>query len=72
MVITASEFKKNLGKYIDLAEVEDIYITKNGKQRIKISSAKNRPLAFIDSVFSNVELSDTEIEDLKWDRLKNV
>lgn len=35
MTITASELKNNLGKYIELAETEDIYVTKNGQQRKK-------------------------------------
>ena len=31
MSITATELKINLGKYLMLAETEDIYITRNGK-----------------------------------------
>ena len=30
MSITATELKANLGKYLQMAETEDIYITKNG------------------------------------------
>ena len=72
MTITASELKNNLGKYLDLAQTEDIYITKNGKQIIKIVSTKTRPLAFIDGVFKDVNISDEEIKDMKWERLRNV
>ena len=72
MTISASELKNNLGKYIDLAETEDIYVTKNGQQRIKISSAKERPLSFIDGIFKDIEISDDDIKELKWERLKNV
>ena len=31
MTITATEFKNNLGKYLDLASTEEIFISKNGK-----------------------------------------
>ena len=31
MSITATELKKNLGKYLALSSTEDIYITRNGK-----------------------------------------
>ena len=31
MTITATELKKNLGKYLELVSNEDICITKNGK-----------------------------------------
>ena len=29
--ITATEFKENLGKYLELCSTEDVVITKNGK-----------------------------------------
>ncbi|MCD8049672.1 MAG: type II toxin-antitoxin system Phd/YefM family antitoxin, partial [Clostridia bacterium] len=36
MTITATEFKLNLGKYLALAESEDIFISKNGKVSVKL------------------------------------
>lgn len=38
MSITATEFKQNLGKYLELCETEDILITKNGKAIAKLSN----------------------------------
>lgn len=38
MTITATEFKKNFGKYLELASKEDILITRNGKTIAKLSS----------------------------------
>lgn len=38
MSITATELKINLGKYLMLAEAEDIYITRNGKVVAKLSN----------------------------------
>lgn len=38
MSITATELKTNLGKYLQLAEKEDIFITKNGKIVAKLSN----------------------------------
>ncbi|MCI9006170.1 MAG: type II toxin-antitoxin system prevent-host-death family antitoxin [Lachnospiraceae bacterium] len=38
MSITATELKLNLGKYLQLAENEDIYITRNGKVIAKLSN----------------------------------
>ena len=38
MFITATELKTNLGKYLMLAETEDIYITRNGKVVAKLSN----------------------------------
>lgn len=39
MIITATEFKTNIGKYLKLAAKEDIIITKNGKRIAKLSDA---------------------------------
>ena len=39
MIISATEFKVNFGKYLDLAKQHEILITKNGKAIAKISSA---------------------------------
>ena len=38
MSITATELKLNLGKYLKLAEKEDIFITRNGKVIAKLSN----------------------------------
>lgn len=38
MSITATELKRNLGKYLTLAATEDIYITRNGKIIAKLSN----------------------------------
>lgn len=72
MTITASELKNNLGKYLDLAQNEEIIVTKNGQERIKLSSAKKRPLDILDSIFKDIDVTDQELKDLKWERLKNV
>lgn len=36
MIVTATEFKTNFGKYMDMILKEDIYITKNGKTIAKV------------------------------------
>ena len=38
MVVTATEFKVNFGKYLSLLATEDIFITKNGKKVAKVSN----------------------------------
>ena len=40
MQVSISELKANAGKYVTLASLEDIYITKNGKRVAKIVGAK--------------------------------
>ena len=36
MVVTATEFKTNFGKYLELIAKEDIFITHNGKTVAKV------------------------------------
>lgn len=38
MVVTATELKSNLGRYLELAEHEDILISKNGRTVAKLSN----------------------------------
>ena len=39
MIVTATEFKTNLGRYLDLAEKETIVITRNGRRIAKLMDA---------------------------------
>ena len=36
MQVTATEFKSNLGRYLELVHTEDIWISKNGKTVAKL------------------------------------
>ena len=36
MIVTATEFKTNFGKYLDMLTKEDIFITRNGKTIAKV------------------------------------
>ena len=38
MFVTATEFKTNLGKYLEMARKQDIFITKNGKNIARLTS----------------------------------
>ena len=38
MVITATELKNNLSKYLEMAQAEEVLISKNGRLAAKLSS----------------------------------
>ena len=42
MVVTATEFKQNLGKYLELSDSEEIIITKNGHPQSFLIGRKQR------------------------------
>lgn len=57
MEITATEFKKHLGKFIDMAaDGEDILVTKNGEHYVQIKSAKKDPVESIKSLVGILDL----------------
>ncbi|MDO4177345.1 MAG: type II toxin-antitoxin system prevent-host-death family antitoxin [Bacillota bacterium] len=70
MTITATEFKKNLGKYLTLAKDEDIYVTKNGKEIAKLSNPTSDKIAMLDSLVGIVPEDDKmSLEEIKEARL---
>lgn len=68
MTITATEFKKNMGKYLDLAAKEDVLITKNGKSIAKLTSPEQNRRGIAQSLFGILPASVTA-ETAKEERL---
>ena len=50
MIVTATEFKTNLGKYLEMATSQDIFITKNGKSIARLTSPAVTKLALLDDL----------------------
>ena len=59
MIVTATEFKTNLGKYPELAMAQDIFITKNGKSIARLTSPTVNKLAVLDSLVGIVPQDDS-------------
>lgn len=51
MSISATEFKRNMGKYIEMAAHEDIYITKKGKIVAKLTNPYQTKVDIVKSLF---------------------
>lgn len=71
MSITATELKRNLGKYLTLAATEDIYITKNGKVIAKLSNPHQDRVDMAKSLFGILP-TDITLEEAKAERLKHI
>ena len=67
--ISISELKTNAGKYIALADEQDVFITKNGKRVAKITSAKVDKVAAAKSLFGLLP-SDVNLDKAREERLK--
>ena len=63
MIVTATEFKTNLGKYLDMAASQDIFITKNGKNIARLTSPAVNKLALLDDLVGIIPESQTMDED---------
>lgn len=68
MSITATEFKSNMGKYLEMAATEDIFITKNGKVVAKLTNPYQDRQAVAKSLFGILP-SDVSLESTREERL---
>ena len=77
MLISLSDLKVNVGKYVDLADTEDVIITKYGKPAAKIIRFDKEPwylkklpekITSIDSLFGTLP-NDIDLEDIRIERL---
>jgi len=77
MQIALSDLKVNVGKYVDLAETEDVIITKYGKPAAKIVRYDKEPwylkklpekITSVDSLFGTLP-NDIDLDDVRMERL---
>ena len=77
MQIALSDLKVNVGKYVDLADTEDVVITKYGKPTAKIIRYNKEPwylkklpekITSIDSLFGTLP-NDIDLDDVRTERL---
>lgn len=63
MIVTATEFKSNLGKYLELAARQDIFITRNGKNIARLTSPTVDKLAVLDNLVGIIPAQDAMDEE---------
>jgi prevent-host-death family protein len=77
MQIALSDLKVNVGKYVDLADTEDVIITKYGKPAAKIIRYDKEPwymkslpekITSVDSLFGTLP-NDIDLDDVRMERL---
>lgn len=70
MVVTATEFKTNIGKYLTMADMEDIVITRNGKSVAKLTNARDTQLLALRSMRGVLKGTDMDLNNIREERLK--
>ena len=68
MVVTATEFKANFGKYLDLINEEDVFITRNGKTVAKVVNPQVSAVDSLRGMLSGIS-SDIDMDSLREERL---
>ncbi len=77
MQVSLSDLKVNVGKYVDLADTEDVIITKYGKPTAKIIRFDKEPwymkkipdkITSIDQLFGTLP-DDIDADDVRTERL---
>ena len=71
MSITATELKSNLGKYLKLAENQDIFITRNGKVVAKLSNPNADRVEMAKSLLGVIP-SDITVEEAQEERSSKI
>ena len=70
MVVTATEFKVNFGKYLGLLTTEDIFITKNGKMIAKVSNPNVSAVDAISGLLAGKIPENYDARSLREERLR--
>ncbi|MCD8208854.1 MAG: type II toxin-antitoxin system prevent-host-death family antitoxin [Bacteroidales bacterium] len=71
--ISVSDLKTNTGKYVTMAQDQDILITKNGKIVAKLVTAKPDKKAALNhlmSLFNGVSFTDEEVRNAREEHLQ--
>ena len=77
MLVALSDLKVNVGKYVDLADTEDIIITKYGKPAAKIVRFDKEPwylkkipekITSVEQLFGTLP-GDIDLDDVRMERL---
>ncbi|MDR2709855.1 MAG: type II toxin-antitoxin system Phd/YefM family antitoxin [Burkholderiales bacterium] len=71
MMVTSTDFKMNLGRYLDLAAHEEIVITKNGRRIARLVADKEDLTAVARSLFGIIAPDGASGEAVKEERMRD-
>ena len=69
MVVTATQFKSNMGHYLEAVSNDDFFITKNGKIVAKLSSPVQDKQDLLDSLVGITAAKPVSLAEAKKARL---
>jgi len=69
MLVSATKFKANIGKYLSLASKEEIIITKNGKIIAKLTGIDGSEKSIVDSLTGILPDRNIDLAQAREERL---
>lgn len=74
MIVSASEFKTNIGRYLSLVAKEDVIITKNGKRVARLTQEREDKLTIAKSLIGMLPntISEEEAKEEKYKRYESL
>lgn len=69
MVVTATQFKANIGHYLDTVTNNDVYISKNGKMVAKLSDPMNDKMSILNALAGIIPNENIDLEEIKMERI---
>ena len=70
MVVTATEFKTNFGKYLDMVLTEDLFITRNGKTVAKVVNPQVSAVDSISGILAGKVPEDLDRKSLREEQFE--
>jgi prevent-host-death family protein len=70
MMVTSTDFKMNLGRYLDMVDREEIVITKNGRRIAKLVSDEEDLISVAKSLFGILPPDAVSDEEIKEERMR--
>jgi prevent-host-death family protein len=68
MIVTATELKTNIGRYLDAVAEDEVLITENGRVFAKLSAAQDKQ-AILDSLVGITAANPVSLEEARKERL---
>ena len=69
MIINATEFQNNVGKYLQLSQAEEIIITRNGKRVAKLVPLEAEESPITDSLGGILKGKEIDLEQIRHERI---
>ncbi|MCD5406902.1 MAG: type II toxin-antitoxin system Phd/YefM family antitoxin [Desulfotomaculum sp.] len=70
--ITATEFKKNLGKYLTIINKEELIITRNGIPIAQVTIPKDKKISLVNQLTGIIPDDGYSMKDARKERLAKV